>query len=497
MRMRRILPLFALMVLAWAPVTLAQASNMGVVVKQGDRGPLGGNFTVVTQPSLNNKGDVVFLGSESKVGIFVKARGGATRAAFTTDTRIPLPGRIALLNFPKINDNGDIVFSVGISQGVARGAILTVSASGTVTKVVAEGDATPAGGAFNEFLALADAFDINNKGDIVLLAPVKDSASTAGIFLFTGGQLVKVAAEGEPLPGIGRASIAGSVPAINNNGDVIFGATDLDVPSGSAIYIFADGQVRRIVGSGDAAPEGGTFSFVRTQGPVFNDQRQFAFLGIVSGRMSVYIASPNDGGIRRVVAIGDTAPDGSTFNFLAASLVPVNNGLNNSGHLLFRANTQMTTEGLFLLADGMLRKIVGQREPAPLGGIFGIDTIPFSSSYSGTKLSDDDLVVFESIIAAGGGSRRAIILWSPQARTSPVISDAGFAKKRLFITASSIDSDIQIEINGQPVTLPFEVVATGRIEVGGSRKKLNLNKGKGKNQVVLIVGGLRSQPFTF
>jgi hypothetical protein len=84
----------------------------------------------------------------------------------------------------------------------------------------------------------------------------------------------------------------------------------------------------------------------------------------------------------------------------------------------------------------------------------------------------------------------------------PVVLGASFrnAKRQLTIVGTHFAAGAQFEINGTivvPKKPPVFDAAAGSYRLKGSRKKLNLNKHSGTNQVVVIVGGERSQPYFF
>jgi subtilisin family serine protease len=84
----------------------------------------------------------------------------------------------------------------------------------------------------------------------------------------------------------------------------------------------------------------------------------------------------------------------------------------------------------------------------------------------------------------------------PPPKKTPVISAVSYVNKRLVITGSDFTSAAQVEINGQIIDRSFEFnAATISLSLKLKYKKLKLKK-EFDNQIVLIEGGERSQPFT-
>jgi hypothetical protein len=84
----------------------------------------------------------------------------------------------------------------------------------------------------------------------------------------------------------------------------------------------------------------------------------------------------------------------------------------------------------------------------------------------------------------------------------PAVLSAVFkgAKKELTVVGSNFADGAQFEINGlliAPRKTPTYNSSASTYVIKGSRKQLHLNKGAGTNQVIVIVQGERSQPYTF
>src|SRR5262249_23570143 len=162
--------------------------------------------------------------------------------------------------------------------------------------------------------------------DLAFNSQIANGTSQLGIFLASGGQLIKVAADKDQAPGGGTLSLEESFPTVNNNRDVLFSASTNessstnDSPKVSNIYLFTSGVLKRVVGAGDPTPDGSKFDSVQAKGRFLNDERQIAFLATVDSKLVIYIISVDDGKLTRIVGTGDSSPDGGTFTSLNFSL---------------------------------------------------------------------------------------------------------------------------------------------------------------------------------
>ena len=73
------------------------------------------------------------------------------------------------------------------------------------------------------------------------------------------GQIVKVAAVGDPSP-IGDTFGAVGPGSVNNNGKVVFLASQVGDTVNSNLFMWDNGVVTKVAALGDPAPGGGTFS---------------------------------------------------------------------------------------------------------------------------------------------------------------------------------------------------------------------------------------------
>ncbi|MBI4604225.1 MAG: hypothetical protein HY721_19880 [Planctomycetes bacterium] len=195
---------------------------------KGDNAPSGGTFeSTLRPPAINDAGQVAaeagvvgdftlqdgtpFSGQLS--GIFVGGAGQPKRIALAgvnTDGGVFAP--------PDLSSGGDLAYGFESSFVPPRWRLYR----GSLQKVAATGDGTPAGGKFGLVgLGLLRPDRLNDRGQIVFDATVDGGSSPLGIFISQGGGSVKVVAVGDPTP---QGGVFGelSSPTINDLGCIAF-----------------------------------------------------------------------------------------------------------------------------------------------------------------------------------------------------------------------------------------------------------------------------------
>src|ERR1044072_1950394 len=221
---------------------------------------------------------------------------------------------VAFINPTTLNASGRVAFNSGVDGSDRNQGVFVADSDGTITAIAIGcglpggggdttsmcGDASPIGGHFGGFFS-GTVFtpDINDAGDVLFFCDVNGGDSRRALFLYqaASGQIVKVAAVGDPSP-IGDTFGAVGPGSMNNNGKVVFLASQIGDTVNSNLFMRDNGVVTKVAALGDPAPEGGTFSGLGTEsfggflagtsipvGPVpdINDSDQIAFRAIVSG----------------------------------------------------------------------------------------------------------------------------------------------------------------------------------------------------------------------
>ena len=268
---------------------------------------------------------------------------------------------VAFINPTTVNASGRVAFNSQVDGSDRNQGVFVADSDGTITAIAIGcgglggggdttsmcGDASPIGGHFGGFFS-GTVFtpDINDAGDVLFFCDVNGGDSRRALFLYqaASGQIVKVAAVGDPSP-IGDTFGAVGPGSINNNGKVVFLASQVGETVNSNLFMWDNGVVTKIAALGDPAPGGGTFSGLGTEsfggfqdgtsipvGPVpdINDSDQIAFRAIVSGGItSRGIIVRTDQVDEWYVKVPDPTPIGGTyFDMQAASI-------NNAGQIAF------------------------------------------------------------------------------------------------------------------------------------------------------------------
>ena len=342
-------------------------------------------------------------------------------AAFFNPTTVNASGRVAFNSQVDGSDRNQGVFvadSDGTITAIAIGCG-AVGGGGDTTSMC--GDASPIGGHFGGFFS-GTVFtpDINDAGDVLFFCDVNGGDSRRALFLYqaASGQIVKVAAVGDPSP-IGDTFGAIGPGSINNNGKVVFLASQVGETVNSNLFMWDNGVVTKVAALGDPAPGGGTFSGLGTEsfggfpdgtsipvGPVpdINDSDQIAFRAIVSGGItSRGIIVRTDQVDEWYVKVPDPTPIGGTyFDMQAASI-------NNAGQIAFFSDYRPTPDtfnsGWFAGAPGNWRKVVVFFDPIDGGQCLGL-------AFSRNPMQTIDAagnVVFWANLDSNGTSDRLVL----------------------------------------------------------------------------------------
>jgi hypothetical protein len=354
--------------------------------------------TQVASPQLNYS--VTSPGAPSGTICGVESRAAHGQVAPNTNGGTLNP--FAFANPTTVNAAGRVAFNSQVDGSDRNQGVFVADSDGTITAIAIGcgglggggdttsmcGDASPIGGHFGGFFSENTVFtpDINDAGDVLFFCDVNGGDSRRALFLYqaASGQIVKVAAVGDPSP-IGDTFGAVGPGSINNNGKVVFLASQVGDTINSNLFMWDNGVVTKIAALGDPAPEGGTFSGLGTEsfgfqdgtsiptGPVpdINDSDQIAFRAIVSGGITERGIVVRTGQVDEwYVKVPDPTPIGGTyFDMQAASI-------NNAGQIAFFSDYRPTPEtfnsGWFAGAPGNWRKVVVFFDPIDGGQCLGL-----------------------------------------------------------------------------------------------------------------------------
>ena len=387
--------------------------------------------TQVASPQLNYS--VTSPGAPSGTICGVESRAAHGQVAPNTNGGTLNPA--AFFNPTTVNASGRVAFNSQVDGSDRNQGVFVADSDGTITAIAIGcgglggggdttsmcGDASPIGGHFGGFFS-GTVFtpDINDAGDVLFFCDVNGGDSRRALFLYqaASGQIVKVAAVGDPSP-IGDTFGAVGPGSINNNGKVVFLASQVGETVNSNLFMWDNGVVTKIAALGDPAPGGGTFSGLGTEsfggfpdgtsipvGPVpdINDSDQIAFRAIVSGGItSRGIIVRTDQVDEWYVKVPDPTPIGGTyFDMQAASI-------NNAGQIAFFSDYRPTPDtfnsGWFAGAPGNWRKVVVFFDPIDGGQCLGL-------AFSRNPMQTIDAagnVVFWANLDSNGTSDRLVL----------------------------------------------------------------------------------------
>jgi hypothetical protein len=265
------------------------------------------------------------------MGLFKANRDNAISSVLVPGAAAPGGGTFDWASTPWTNNGGDVAFTGHVAGDECRadgflpqaviisclGSVYAIdSATGQVKSVAHAGDPAPGGGTFRQAMFPM----INDHGDIVFLgdlSPPPGANQVTGVYLYSGGALIRVAGPGDAMPGGGHlvtaSAIGGNQIDVNNQGEVVFNAvldTDVDADSvpDTALFLWSHGVLQRVAGTGTVIPGVGTISrmvmgmitvppapgFVPNSGALNNDRGQVLFGATLVGDVGVLLlATPH------------------------------------------------------------------------------------------------------------------------------------------------------------------------------------------------------------
>jgi hypothetical protein len=361
------------------------------VVLVGDPAPVGGAVSSLFYLALNNQGQVSFWASltqaTTRAALFLWQQGMMRKIVAQNETS-PVGGTYLLSGPHSLNDLGHIVFRASLTGAAASAGVFLASPT-EVTAVAVAGQRTPVGGLYVDFNTTTD---INEAGMVAFTGTVRGGEANEGVFLAQAGERTDMATTNTVLPeGARLTGFLGSETAgsaINDQGDVAFIAT---VASGQGVFLISNGQTRVLARSGERWPDVGTLVKFGRVG-LNNRGNVVMTADPVGGGRGVYVIS--DGVVRKVAAPGDPAPGGGRFSFADFAAI------NDEGWVAFRAGLSGTSasEGVFLAtADGITTLITNADRP-PVGQRF--------THFGGVSLNNRGEVSFVALIDEQQGTPR-------------------------------------------------------------------------------------------
>ena len=292
----------------------------------------------------------------------------------------------------------------------ARPTAVSVAETGALRAVVRSGLAAPGGGRFDRFDVTSQPIvaPVNARGQVAFYATVLRAAAREGIFLVDAGQVTKVAAFGDDLPGGGTLAEFGAhpLPSLNLAGHAAFTAQIAGGRATEGVFLAGSNGLQAIALAGDDAPGVPAGVLVGFDAPALNDNDELAFVANVRrGRDTVDVLYFWNGRrLQRVVAEGERLLRiGGTMDKIGGP------SLNNSGVIAFPAAIFKgpALGGIFVAGARDLRLLVGAGERAPSGAMI----LRFSERVA---IDDESAIAFGAYLGEGGSTREAVLRTGPE-----------------------------------------------------------------------------------
>jgi len=292
-----------------------------------------------------------------------------------------------------VNARGHVAFYASVVRTRAREGIFVATGSRT-RKIAAIGDPVPGGGTLSEF-AQHPIPALNDADKVAFGAAVAGARATEGVFLAADDALKVIALSGSDAPGVPTGTLVEfDTPALNNWDEVTFVAT---VRHGrdtlQVLYLYSGGKLRKLVAEGDPTPRGGTFDKFGV--PAINNKGVVAFPAVLEHAPvlgGIFVAGTRD--LRLVLGAGDTAPNGAMLvRFSERVAINDEDNLALGAHLGSGGGNQ---EAVLLAGPAGVVQIAATGEDAPGGG-------KFSGFGAWPSIGPGDMVAFVAAIDGGPG----------------------------------------------------------------------------------------------
>src|SRR5262245_26815300 len=210
-----------------------------------------------------------FTGTRSPSGEICGVESRAAHGQVAPNTNGGTLNPVAFINPTTVNASGRVAFNSQVNGSDRNQGVFVANSDGTITAIAIGcgglggsgdttsscGDVSPIGAHFGGFF-FGTFFtpDMNDAGDVLFFCDVNGGSSRRALFLYHGvsGQIVKVAAIGDPSP-IGGTFGAVGPGSLNNNSQVVFLASAVGTTN-SNIFMWDNGVVTKVAAVGDPAP---------------------------------------------------------------------------------------------------------------------------------------------------------------------------------------------------------------------------------------------------
>ena len=292
--------------------------------------------------------------------------------------------------------------------------------AGPLRTVVQSGMPAPGGGRFDRFDVTTQPIvaPVNARGQVAFYATVLHGPAREGIFLMDAGQVTKVAAFGDALPGGGTFAefAAQPLPALNAAGHVAFRAEIAGSRATEGVFLSGADGLHVIALAGDDAPGVPAGVFVTFNAPALNDNDEMAFVADVRrGRDQLDVLYFWNGRrLQRLMAEGERLLlIGGTMDKIGEP------ALSNNGVVAFPASLLKgpTLGGIFVAGSRELKMLVGAGDRTPNGAMI----LRFSERVA---IDDADGVAFGAYLGGENGTREAVLRVGSEGLTEIAVEGA-------------------------------------------------------------------------
>jgi hypothetical protein len=286
--------------------------------------------------------------------------------------------------------------------------------------IVRTGSPAPGGGRFDRFDVTAQpiAAPVNARGQVAFYATVLRSPAREGIFVAEGGQMAKLAAFGDSVPGGGTLAEFGAhpLPSLNAAAHAAFTAHIAGGRATEGVFLAGPEGLQAIALSGDDAPAIPGGVLIGFDAPALNDNDELAFVARVRRGRDVLdvLYFWNGRRLQRVTAEGDRLLRiGGTMDKIGGP------ALNNAGVIAFPATLFKgpALGGIFVAGDRELRLLVGAGDRVPSG----VMILRFSER---AAIDDEGAIAFGAYLGDGGTAREAVLRVGPEGSVEIAVEGA-------------------------------------------------------------------------
>ena len=245
-------------------VLLWSHNGVNVIAQSGVKAPgiAGSSFFAFGGTALNDVGDVAFLatvrrGRETVDAIYLARRGQVVKIAAVSDPA-PSGGTFAAFGPPALNNKGMVAFGAVVDGGSSPGGVFG-GVDGSLRRIVAAGDPTPAGGVYARF---SERIGLDDAGQVAFVSLLTQGAAQGGVFILGGSGTTVVASLGMATASGGRFVSFGENAALAADGRLAFIAAEEGGTGKIGVYARGPSGVARLATVGDALAGGDKIAYV-------------------------------------------------------------------------------------------------------------------------------------------------------------------------------------------------------------------------------------------